>query len=117
MQCLDDRETQMGEDTIFVRYGQIVLQVGNNRAVMFYSDYKSSVASQRPLLLLLRTATHVLLPLTQSNVKIIQIRLFDPFYVSLALNKLSRAFKMISPRAVLLELCLYGLSLILLKGN
>lgn len=71
MQCLDDRETQMEEDTIFVRYGQTVLQVGNNRTVMFYSDYqhKSSAASQRPLLLLLRIATHVLLPLTQSNVK------------------------------------------------
>lgn len=57
MQCLDDRETQMEEDTIFVRVGQTVLQVGNNRTViMFYSDYqhKSPVASQLPLLLLLR---------------------------------------------------------------
>lgn len=72
MQCLDDRETQMGEDTIFVRFGQRVLQVGNKKTVMmFYSDYqnekkkkKRTAASQVPLLLLLRTAAHVLLPLT-----------------------------------------------------
>lgn len=73
MQCLDDKETQMEEDTIFVRFCQTGLQVGNNRTViMFYSDYQhtSSVASRLPLLLLLRTAAHVLLPLTQSkNVK------------------------------------------------
>lgn len=71
MQCLDDRETQMEEDTIFVRSAQTGLQVGNNRTViMFYSDYqhKSSAASRLPLLLLLlRTATHVLLPLTQMS--------------------------------------------------
>lgn len=59
----------MGEDTIFVRFGQRVLQVGNKRTVMmFYSDYqnekKRTAASQVPLLLLLRTAAHVLLPLT-----------------------------------------------------
>lgn len=42
MQCLDDRETQMGEDTIFVRFGQRVLQVGNKKTVMmFYSDYQN----------------------------------------------------------------------------
>ena len=65
MQCLDDRETQVEEDTIFVRFAQIVLQVGNNRTViMFYSDYQhqSPAASRLPLLLLLlRTAAHVLL--------------------------------------------------------
>lgn len=39
MQCLDDRETQMEEDTIFVKSGQILLQVSKNRVViMFYSD-------------------------------------------------------------------------------
>lgn len=71
MQCLDDRETQMGGNTIFVRFGQRVLQVGNKRTVMmFYSDYQNekkkerTAASQVPLLLLLRTAAHVLLPLT-----------------------------------------------------
>lgn len=76
MQCLDDRETQMEEDTIFVRFGQIVLQVGINRTViMFYSDYQKKKKIEHrcvpklPLLLLLRTAAHVLLPLTQSNVK------------------------------------------------
>lgn len=76
MQCLDDRETQMEEDTIFVRRGQTGLQVGNNRAViMFYAeDQRQSPAASRLalLLLLLRTAANVLLPLTQ-NVKIIRI--------------------------------------------
>ena len=65
MQCLDDRETQVEEDTIFVRFAQTVLQVGNNRTViMFYSDYQhqNPAASRLPLLLLLlRTAAHVLL--------------------------------------------------------
>lgn len=71
MQCLDDRETQMEEDTIFVRRGQSGLQVGNNRTViMFYFDYQhqSPAASRLPLLLLLlRTATNVLLPQTQMS--------------------------------------------------
>ena len=41
MRCLDDRETQMEEETIFVTFGQRVLQVGINRTViMFYSDYQ-----------------------------------------------------------------------------
>ena len=67
MQCLDDRETQVEEDTIFVKFAQTLLQVGNNRTViMFYSDYQqqSPAASRLPLLLLLlllRTAAHVLL--------------------------------------------------------
>lgn len=48
MQCLDDRETQMGEDTIFVRFGQRVLQVGNKRTVMmFYSDYQNEKKKNR----------------------------------------------------------------------
>lgn len=70
MQCLDDRETQMEEDTIFVRRGQTGLQVGNNRTViMFYFDYQqqSPAASRLPLRLLLRTAANVLLPLTQMS--------------------------------------------------
>lgn len=50
MQCLDDRETQMGEDTIFVRFGQRVLQVGNKRTVMmFYSDYQNEKKRKEPL--------------------------------------------------------------------
>lgn len=59
----------MEEDTIFVRRGQTGLQVGNNRTViMFYFDYQrqSPAASRRPLLLL-RTATNVLLPLRRMS--------------------------------------------------
>lgn len=62
----------MEEETIFVSFGQTGLQVGINRTViMFYSDYqhKSPVCVPTSLLLLLRIETHVLLPLTPSNVK------------------------------------------------
>lgn len=68
MPCLDDRETQMEAKAIFVNcVKKYVLQVGSNsNTVMFYSDYQNTRAavrpSQRPLLLLLRTASHVLLP-------------------------------------------------------
>lgn len=49
MQCLDDKETQMEEDTIFVRFGQTGLQVGNNRTViMFYSNYQHTRGPLRP---------------------------------------------------------------------
>lgn len=71
MQCLDDRETQMEEDTIFVRFGQRALQIGNNRTVIMFliptintKKLLLAAASQLPLLLLLlRTAAHVHLPL------------------------------------------------------
>lgn len=50
MQCLDDRETQMEEDTIFVRRGRTGLQVGNNRTViMFNFEHQSPAASPPPI--------------------------------------------------------------------
>lgn len=58
-QCLDDRETQMGGDTIFVTCAQSGPQVGTNATViMFYSDYQQQRAAGSRLPLLLPLITH-----------------------------------------------------------
>lgn len=48
-QCLDDRETRMGGDTIFVTCAQSGPQVGTNATViMFYSDYQQQRSRRVP---------------------------------------------------------------------
>lgn len=50
MQCLDDRDTQMEEETISVTFGEIKLQVGFNRTViMFLFGLSGKKESDPPL--------------------------------------------------------------------
>lgn len=48
MHRLDDRETQMEEDTIFVRRGHTGLQVGSNRTVIMFNLQQHSPAASPP---------------------------------------------------------------------